>query len=258
MRGHASVSTQKSAAATVSPTSGALLQRQCACGQHTIAGGECEACRKHKMKPGSASKGNPPLSFGQPSQQSTRPTIDQRFRFNFMQVPAQSGWRANEIYRAYSGKSECSPTWFGETTPEIDSATGGFTGKLVVTYNEAELKDPCVRECVELHESVHVRDLTPVVKKIHDCDVAAGKDWDKKEKCNAMATHDLWEARERSECAAYQKSFTCLTLKVLDSSSPCSKPPHREEVQKHRGYEGCDMKNHCAGAGTPEAGIPKV
>jgi hypothetical protein len=157
-----------------------------------------------------------------------------------------------------SGESDCSPTWFGDTTPEVDPNGGSFTGKLKVTYNDPVLKDPCVRECVEQHEAVHVRDLTPIVKKIHDCDVAAGDDWNKKGICNQMATRELVGARARSECNAYRASFTCLTLKVLDSSSPCSKSPHREQVQKHRGYDGCELKRQCNEAGTPELGIPNA
>jgi hypothetical protein len=157
----------------------------------------------------------------------------------------------------YSGKSQCSPTWYGDTSPEVDQE-GNFTGKVVVKYNDAVLKDPCVRECVEEHEKTHVRQLTPLVKKIHECDVAAGNDWGKKGKCNAMATRELNEPLSRWECEAYRKSFTCLTFKILDSNSPCSKSPHREEIQKHRSYEACEMKRYCKEAGTSEAGIPKV
>lgn len=161
-------------------------------------------------------------------------------------------------FKLFSGKSDCSPTWFGDTTPEVDATGGSFTGKLKVTYNDAELKDPCVRECVEEHEAVHVRDLTPIVKKIHDCDVAAGNDWDKKGKCNEMATRELVAARAPSECNAYRASFTCLTLKVLDPSNKCSKPPHRTQVQKHRGYHGCELEKQCREAGTPQLGIPNA
>jgi hypothetical protein len=161
-------------------------------------------------------------------------------------------------FHMLNGKSDCSPTWFGDTSPEVDPAGGSFTGRLIVKYNDAVLKDPCVRDCVEVHENVHVKHLTPIVKKIAECDKAAGSNWDKKGQCNAMASRELQAIRNRSECEAYQKSFTCLTLKVLDSNSPCSKPPHRDEVQKHRGYDGCEMKRYCADAGTPEAGIPNV
>lgn len=201
-------------------------------------------------------------SSGKQFDSETRAFMEPRFGHDFSKVqvysPVPEIDQGQKIRHSYSGKSDCSPTWYGDTSPEVDQGGESFTGKLVVKYNDAELKDPCVRECVELHESVHVKHLTPVVKKIHDCDVAAGKDWDKKEKCNEMATNELEKIRKFSECEAYRKSFTCLTLKVLDSSSPCSKKPSRDEVQKHRGYEGCEMKKYCAEAGTPEAGIPNV
>ncbi|MEP6844386.1 MAG: hypothetical protein ABI861_00210 [Panacibacter sp.] len=165
--------------------------------------------------------------------------------------------RRNAIH-LLNGKSNCSPTWYGDTSPEIDAQTGGFTGKLIVKYTDAQLKDPCVRECVEVHENVHVEDLSPIVKKIHDCDVAAGQDWNKKEKCNEMSNTEFNEAVQKSECRAYGKGYTCLTLKILDSKDKCSKSPHKEEIQKHRKYEACELKQHCADAGTPQAGIPNV
>ncbi len=73
--------------------------------------------------------------------------------------------QGQRIKHTYSGKSYCSPTWYGDTSPEIDPSGGSFTGKLVVKYNDAESKDPCVRECVEQHENVHVKHLTPLLKK---------------------------------------------------------------------------------------------
>ena len=157
-----------------------------------------------------------------------------------------------------SGESTCSPTWYGDTSPEIEEQTGKFTGRLVVKYNEAAIKSPCVHECIEAHEAVHVRQLTPVVKKIADCDKAAGDDWEKRGKCNEMANRELTAPHAAWECEAYRKSFTCLTLKVLDPSSPCSKPPHREEIQQHRNTEGCEMRDYCSSAGTPELGVPNA
>lgn len=165
---------------------------------------------------------------------------------------------AQNAIHILNGKSNCSPTWFGDTSPEIDAQTGGFTGRLIVKYNDVELKEPCVRECVELHEQVHVQDLSPIVKKIHDCDVAAGQDWNKKEKCNEISNKELTEIAKKSECRAYSKSYTCLTLKMLNSADKCSKSPHKEEIQKHRKYEACELKQHCANADIPQAGIPNV
>jgi hypothetical protein len=215
-----------------------------------MAGGKCEECEK---------KGG---LLQQKSNRHSEPSGERvifRFNHDFSWVrPRNIDSEIKPLYSGKGSKSDCSPTWYGDTSPEVDPSGESFTGRLIVTYNDAALKDPCVRDCVELHESVHVTHLTPIVKKIHDCDVAAGSDWDKKGKCNEMATHEMSEIRSRSECEAYRKSFTCLTLKILDSQSPCSKPPHRDEVQKHRGYEGCEMKGHCKEAGTPEAGIPNA
>src|SRR2546429_6840816 len=39
---------EKAPVPLLSPVQGGILQRQCACGQHTM-GGECEACKKKKM-----------------------------------------------------------------------------------------------------------------------------------------------------------------------------------------------------------------
>src|SRR3989337_1071522 len=164
--------------------------------------------------------------------------------------------KKKKLPQRFNGKTSCSPDWYGDTSPEIDESTGKFTGKVIVKYNTAALKDPCVRDCVEQHETVHVKQLTPVVTKIHECDMAAGNDRKQIEECNAMANRELNEPLHKWECEAYQKSFTCLTLKILDAKNPCSKPPHFEVIQKHRGYESCEMKKHCKEAGTPEAGIP--
>ena len=150
------------------------------------------------------------------------------------------------LIHAADGKKSCSPTWFGDTSPEIDTETGGFTGKLIVKYNDAELKDTCVRECVALHEGVHVKDLTPIVKKIHACDVAAGKDWNKKEKCNEMSNTEFNSAVvKKSECRAYGKSYACLKQKLQESKGKCSKPEHKKELQKHLEYEACEKKKVC-------------
>ncbi len=154
-----------------------------------------------------------------------------------------------------SNKTSCSPTWYGDTSPVIEETTGKFTGKLEVVYNDSAIRSPCVRECVEAHEGVHVRQLTPIVKRIHECDVAAAGDDKKEGECNALA-NKLLSPVDRFECEAYRKSFTCLTLKLLDSKSPCSKPPHSKEIQKHRKYEACEMKERCKAAGTPNMGTP--
>lgn len=164
----------------------------------------------------------------------------------------------NDGQSMYSKKSSCSPDWYGQTEPEIDEKSGRYTGNLIVKYKTVALIDPCVRDCIKQHEAVYVKQLTPVVKKIHQCDVAAGNDSKKLAQCNLLANEE-WTRKgrwHRWECEAYRKSFTCLTLKILDSKSPCSRSPHRDEIKKHRGYEACELKRNCTEAGTPKLGIP--
>jgi hypothetical protein len=180
------------------------------------------------------------------------------FGHDFSRLRIHDGNRPTATPKGAQPPPSCSPTWFGSTDPEVDPATGKFTGKVTSRLNDAVLKDPCVRDCVREHEDVHVRRLTPIVERIHRCDVAAGDDWDKIGQCNAMATKSLADEHAPGECAAYRRSFTCLTLKLLDPASPCSKSPSKEEIQKHRGYESCEMRNYCASAGTPELGVPNA
>ena len=257
----------------VTPTPSKLLRRRCACGGTPGPDGECEQCRRKRsnrqrdtanrtiLSDAPTVAPEMPRSPGRSLDADARGFVEPRFGHDFGRVRVLAAGEDRPIRpipRLFSGESDCSPTWFGDTRPETDPSGGSFTGRLIVTYNDAALKDPCVRECVELHESVHVQHLTPIVKRIHECDVAAGGDWDKKGKCNEMATRELAAVRARSECEAYRRSFTCLTLKILDAKNPCSKPPHREEVQKHRGYEGCEMRRQCGEAGTPELGVPNA
>src|SRR2546423_5813796 len=75
-----------------------LLQRKCACGQHTIAGGECNECGKKQLSLQRATRnselemrnpGVPPIvhevlrSPGQPLDAATRAFMEPRFRHDF-------------------------------------------------------------------------------------------------------------------------------------------------------------------------------
>jgi uncharacterized protein DUF4157 len=70
-----------------------VLQRKCACGNHTVAGGECEACRKKRLQQAARSSqpaGDvPPIvhdvlrSPGTPLDASTRAFVEPRFGHDF-------------------------------------------------------------------------------------------------------------------------------------------------------------------------------
>ncbi len=106
------IQTQQKAAPVGSSHSG-LLQRKCACGQHTVAGGECEECRKKRegMLQRAAINaapvnGVPPIvhdvlnSSGQPLDVGTRAFMEPRFGFDFSRVRVHADARAAESAQA--------------------------------------------------------------------------------------------------------------------------------------------------------------
>src|SRR3954471_14835506 len=86
--------------ATPPNLAGGVLQRQCACGTHTIAGGDCDSCRKEKTSANlhrAATRdepinGVPPVvqnvlrSSGQPLDTETRSFMEERFGHDFSHV----------------------------------------------------------------------------------------------------------------------------------------------------------------------------
>ena len=102
----------KQAQAFTAPAAGSLLQRACACGQHSGSGGECEACRQKRLglqrqavnptTPAIA----PPIvqdvlrAPGQPLDASTRAFMEPRFGHDFSGVRVHSDAQAAESARA--------------------------------------------------------------------------------------------------------------------------------------------------------------
>jgi len=79
-----------------------LLQRKCACGNHTVAGDKCDECKdkqgvlQRKSSNNSEQSEVPPIdrevlnSSGQRLDKSTRAFFESRFEYNFSQVPVSS------------------------------------------------------------------------------------------------------------------------------------------------------------------------
>ncbi|MCL4705844.1 DUF4157 domain-containing protein [bacterium] len=89
-----------------------LLQRKCACGNHTVAGGECENCRKKRegmLQRSAASSAPvnevPPIvhevlrSPGQPLDPETRAFMEPRFGYDFSHVRIHTDGKAAESAR---------------------------------------------------------------------------------------------------------------------------------------------------------------
>src|SRR5207253_9785607 len=91
------------------PVQTGLLQRKCACGQHTIAGGECEEC--HQKREGMVQRAAvtsapvnsvPPIVYdvhsspGQSLEPGTQAFMKPRFGHDFSQVRVHTDARAAE------------------------------------------------------------------------------------------------------------------------------------------------------------------
>jgi len=119
-------------APTVSSLKGGILQRKCECGQHTLAGGECESCRKKREETllKGAPSGNastlqraavnstpapvgavPPAvhtvlgSPGRPLDRSTRSLMESRFGHDFSQVRVHNDPQAAESASAVHARA---------------------------------------------------------------------------------------------------------------------------------------------------------
>jgi hypothetical protein len=101
--------TSRNAALTTSSAPPGLLQRACACGQHTGGGGECDACQDKRQNPlqrrassDTAQSAVPPIvhevlrSPGQPLDPATRAFMEPRFGHDFSYVRVHTDTRAAE------------------------------------------------------------------------------------------------------------------------------------------------------------------
>jgi hypothetical protein len=113
MTEQASLNLQKVNVSAFIPERRSLLQRKCACGQHTIAGSECAECRKKRkgMMQRSATSSAPvntapPVvhdvlsSPGQPLDTATRTFMEPRFGHDFSGVRVHTDAKAAESVRA--------------------------------------------------------------------------------------------------------------------------------------------------------------
>ena len=91
---------QTKAAPVSKPPANSVLQRKCACGQHTIAGGECDACNKKRLQRRASGQAEteeaPPIvhevlrSPGQPLDAGTRGFMESRFHHDFSRMPVHA------------------------------------------------------------------------------------------------------------------------------------------------------------------------
>lgn len=113
MNERTAVQTQTPTRPAITPAAKGVLQRQCACGQHTAAGGECEECKEKReatlqraaVSPSSVHE-VPPIvhevlrSPGQPLDVATRAFMEPRFGHDFSGVRVHTSEKAAESARA--------------------------------------------------------------------------------------------------------------------------------------------------------------
>jgi hypothetical protein len=113
MSRQASVQAQTAVKPTITPTATGVLQRQCACGQHTSAGGECKECKKKRegiLQRAAINQSPvhdvPPIvhevlrSPGQPLGAATRAFMEPRFGQDFSAVRVHTDAQAAESTQA--------------------------------------------------------------------------------------------------------------------------------------------------------------
>ncbi len=116
-----------------------MLQRKCACGQHTITGGECEECRQKRegmlqrmAVTATPVKSVPPIvhevlsSRGKPLDASTRTFMESRFGHDFSQVRVHTDTKAAESARAVNALAYTvgGDMVFGEGQYELGTSEG--------------------------------------------------------------------------------------------------------------------------------------
>jgi hypothetical protein len=113
MTHHATTHAPQATATTTNIASG-ILQRKCACGTHTVAGGACESCGKEKVsgnlqraaKSAEPINEAPPIvhevlrSAGQPLEAGARSFFEPRFKHDFSRVRVHTDARAVESARS--------------------------------------------------------------------------------------------------------------------------------------------------------------
>ena len=136
--------TKTASQSSFTPVQVSILQRKCACGQHTVAGSECEECRQKRegmmqRSAVSAAPVNsvPPIvhdvlsSSGQPLDAGTRAFMELRFGHDFSQVPVHTDARAEGRMTSEAKRLESFPEEDTGTSPGSRLKRGTTVGGLI-------------------------------------------------------------------------------------------------------------------------------
>ena len=122
----------------------------------------------------------------------------------------------------------------------MDPSSGLPTDKIAIEIRET---DPCIRPCVEIHESSHARDLKSVCSNVHSCLKKAGKDESKKDRCLDIYEEDLYAKTVASECKAYTEEEKCMDKR--QSRPECKTEKGKSHWTEHSKIMKCYKKCFC-------------
>jgi len=249
---------------------GATIKRKCACG------GTCNHCRAE-----SAQREQDMVqsilqrkSNGQPLDPGVRTFMETRFGEDFSQVRVDKSGQilnaathihAPSIFRAFADGKNAAPVSkatksssttgkasreecdkkcgieggpFGNAECALNLETGWPTNKVIKEIFDT---NPCTRPCVDVHESVHVKHITPVCKEVHNCLDKAGSDEKKQDKCLDNYEASSLAKTFGSECEAYKAEEKCLTSRKAKAECKTKEGKSRWEAQMNmvKCYKGC-------------------
>ncbi|MBD0372207.1 MAG: DUF4157 domain-containing protein [Pyrinomonadaceae bacterium] len=145
-----------------------VLQRKCACGTHTVAGGECAACEKEKAfgKMQRAANSHEPVdevpevvhevlrSGGQPLDEKTRAFMEPRFGYDFSSVRVHTGARAAESAQAVNARAYTLGTSVvfgaGQYAPSTHAGQRLLAHELTHVMQQSGQSGSVAREAVEI------------------------------------------------------------------------------------------------------------
>jgi hypothetical protein len=191
------VQTQTVARPTFTPTASGVLQRQCACGQHTSAGGECAECKKKRESTLQRAANNPsPLhdvppivrevlrSPGQPLDAATRTFMEPRVRHDFSHIPVQAKLTVGTPDDRYEQEAD-------RMAEQVVQIAGSKMPAEIGASHPLE-SPPIQRSCTSCFEAWREgnRDRIPIMTKGlsgANCESGLGRDQEEEEETSAMA-----------------------------------------------------------------------
>lgn len=196
------------------------LQRKCACGQHTSAGGECEECKKKRMQGIALHE-----SVSSAERFGVQRFAHGKFVHDFSGLRAHTAVLFEEVRRGQTapdgeaGSLTNEPdTGIAEPMDNAQPSAGVQTGETSCDTDTGKAtartlnKNECTKDCSTAHENKHVEDISECCAKAH---VAKQKVESEEEKNKVHDQMKEWVDLNRPylECRGFGESLKCAEKK---------------------------------------------